>query len=201
MPARTNEFQQLVALIEKALAPKGAKVTESAMVPVAEMTGLREVDILVEGPFGPYRMKVAVEAKDEGKPLDVTVVEQLISKYTGRCSIDVNKFVIVSRRGFTKGATEKAAAADVELLTIDQAKQKQWGSVGPRKMEFRVAPHIHTVELSPKPSVPDLKFAYSTGRLICRAGHDHGTAHVVANCIFFINGCQRAKLSIAMARR
>jgi hypothetical protein len=39
VPGRTNEFQQLVGLIEKSLAPKAAKVTESAMLPIAGMSG------------------------------------------------------------------------------------------------------------------------------------------------------------------
>lgn len=185
MPARTNDYQKFVAFIEKALAPQNAKVTESAMVSVAGMTGLREVDILIEGQFGPYAMKVAVEAKDEGRPLDVTVVEQLISKYTGRCSIEVNKFVIVSRNGFTKGATEKAAAADVELLTFEEAKRKEWRKVGKPKMQFRVAPHIHGISLLPKLPVVDHNFAYSTGRLICHRGHDHNTPVAFAKCFFF----------------
>lgn len=184
VPARTNEFQQLVALIEKSLVPK-AKVTESAMVPVDGMTTLREVDILIEGQFGPYKMKVAVETKDEGRKLSVTTVEQLISKYTGRCSVAVDKLVIVSSRGFSQGASEKAAAANVELLTIEQAKKKQWRTVGPQKMQFRVAPHIHQIAVSPRPSFADPAFAYRNGRLICCAGHDHGTPLQYAKCSFF----------------
>ena len=32
MPARTNDFQKLVSLIERTLAPQGGKVTDSAEV-------------------------------------------------------------------------------------------------------------------------------------------------------------------------
>jgi len=38
MPERTNEFQELVALIQRALAPHGATVSESALVEVSGLS-------------------------------------------------------------------------------------------------------------------------------------------------------------------
>src|SRR6185295_11834123 len=99
MPQRTNEYQRIVALIQRSLAPEGAKVTESAMVDVNGFD--REIDVLVEGQFGMYRFCVAVEAKDHSRPVDVTTVEQLCAKYAPGSGIAVNQTVLVARNGFT----------------------------------------------------------------------------------------------------
>ena len=54
-------------MIERALAPRGAKITESALVPGIDEDDEREIDILIESALGPHIIKVAVEAKDEGR--------------------------------------------------------------------------------------------------------------------------------------
>jgi hypothetical protein len=45
MPRRTNDFQKLVFQIERQLAPLGAVVEESAMLPERGTGDLREVDV------------------------------------------------------------------------------------------------------------------------------------------------------------
>src|SRR5947209_8616319 len=104
MPKRCNDFQNLVTLIQEALVPLGAKVTPSAMVPGPSSGTLREIDILIETPVGPYDIKIAVEAKDEGRKMDATKIEAIIGKYRGRGSLVVNKVVVVAHRGFTEEA-------------------------------------------------------------------------------------------------
>src|SRR5438094_6755377 len=106
MPKRSNDCQRLVKAVQQAMAPKGAKVTESVIVENAGVS--REIDVLVEGEFGVYRMKIAVEAKDHFRPLDVTAVEQIACKYRPGDGILVNQGVIVSKSGFTRDTAEIA---------------------------------------------------------------------------------------------
>ena len=81
MPRRTNDFQELVSLVQKALVPSGAKVTDSPLVDVPGMSEPREIDVLIETAVGPYHMKIAVEAKDNRRKMDSTQFESLIGKY------------------------------------------------------------------------------------------------------------------------
>src|SRR5262245_41330180 len=151
MPQRTNEFQELVALIRRAFAREGDTVEESAMVSVQGMETEREIDILHKTSDGWGVVKISVEAKDEGRPIDIETVEQLSAKYRGEGRVHVDKFMIVSRNGFTKGAREKAAVLDIPLLTLDEAKEFDWTSLGPayanlpktQTLHFRFAPHFH----------------------------------------------------------
>lgn len=146
MPARTNEFQQLVHMIQMAFAPSGAKITESFLT-----DGGREIDVLIESEHGLYSLKIAVEAKDESRPLDVGVVETMIGRYHSPGGIPVNKVVLVARNGFTQTAKERAAAANppITLLTLDEAQQSDWTKFVPQRMVWRMPPHIHGVHLHP----------------------------------------------------
>ncbi len=52
MPKRTNDYQELVALIERVFAPRGAKIVESAEIKVDGLDTLREVDVFIQGQYG-----------------------------------------------------------------------------------------------------------------------------------------------------
>src|SRR5207245_10108016 len=83
MPRRTNDFQELVSLVQKALVPTGAVVTDSALVGIPGMSEPREIDVLIETAVGPYRITIAVEARDHRRKMDSTKMESLIRKYMG----------------------------------------------------------------------------------------------------------------------
>lgn len=122
MPKRTNAFQELVTLIQEALVPVGATVTPSALVPAKTSGNLREIDVLVESAVGPYSIKIAVEAKDEGRKLDATKIEAIIGKYRGSGGLQVNKTIVVARNGFTSEARTRAEDEDIDLLTLRPEK-------------------------------------------------------------------------------
>lgn len=128
MPQRTNDFQRLVRLVEQALLPRGAKVTESAMVKNAA-GDTREIDVLAETDVGPFRMLIAFEAKDHRRPLDVTQIEAIASKYGPGDGLRVNQVVVVSRMGFTQKAKDFAARHTIKLLTLRQAECADWPSL------------------------------------------------------------------------
>ena len=115
---RTNEFLHLFALIQRAIAPHGAKITESALVKAPGFGGLREIDVLLESQVGPFTMKVAFEANDHGRKLDVTDVETIIGKYKSIGGLTVDRVVLVSRHGFSNAATQKAGQNGIRLLTL-----------------------------------------------------------------------------------
>jgi len=166
MPQRTNDLQDLVALIQTALAPKGAKVTPSALV---DIPGLKatEIDVLIEGEFGPYNLKIAVEVKDERRPLDIGTFREYLGKYRGECRVHVDKYVLVSRRGFTEQVRNAARLADVELLTLDEAEDKNWAAEGHGTLHFEFPPHICQIHVTPTIKGVDSKRLMSSAELLC----------------------------------
>ena len=75
MPARTNQFQRLVYDIERQLAPLGAIVEESAMLPERMSRELREVDILVSLDEGHHRVRIGIECQGKSRPATKQWVE------------------------------------------------------------------------------------------------------------------------------
>ncbi len=158
MPKRTNPFQQLVHMIESALAPMGAKITESAM------ENGREIDVLIESELGQYNMKIAVEAKNEKCPLDVGTIEQYIGKYQVG-GIPVNQVVVVSSSGFTHKARKKAALNNIKLLTLEEAEQSDWTKLA-QQVVFKIGPYINSVELIPSVASKNGKDPLADGRFV-----------------------------------
>ncbi len=184
MPRRTNEFQKLVYLIEKALSPR-ASITESALVDVPGLKTPREIDVLIEDKRGPYRVKIAVEAKGEGKRIGLPTFESIMGKYRGEGRVPVDKIVIVSHRGFTKGVIEKARLAQVELLTLAEAQNRDWSQLGPKMVQFTVAPHICRIQVVPQIESASQEDIRREGRLICPHGKDCGTLNQFAHHAVF----------------
>jgi len=126
MPRRTNDFQKLVQLVQMATLPPGARIIESAEERAPGFGGLREIDVLVEVDSGIFKMKIALEAKDHKRKLDITDIETIIGKYRGAGSLVVDKVVLVSHHGFSNAAKEKAKLNGIELLTLAETPSVDW---------------------------------------------------------------------------
>jgi hypothetical protein len=175
MPQRTNEFQDLVALIEQALAPQGAKVTKSALVPGLSEEQAREIDVLIESMLGPYRMKVAVEAKDENRPMDITRFESIIAKYIPTSGIRVDKVVVIASAGFTEQVKDRAKLEKIEVLTLSEAMVSDWADHR-RGLTFMIGPVIAGFEFDPLPPQTDPKILVNSANFVCTCcGRNHGT--------------------------
>lgn len=130
MPKRTNRFQEIVAAIERSFAPKCARISTSEMIPMKGIGFLREIDVIIEVGPSHRRIKIAVEAKDHGRKLDVTAIETIIGKYRGEGCVPIDKVVVVASRGFTKTAHEKAKLEDIILLTLQETHEFDWVTIG-----------------------------------------------------------------------
>lgn len=123
MPRRSNKFQELIASIERALAPLNATVTESAMLLPVDGGDEREVDVLIELEVGGHDVRIAIECRDHKRKQGLSWLEELDGKFR---YLPVNKIVAVSASGFTKTATKRAAFSKIQLLTLREAEKTDW---------------------------------------------------------------------------
>jgi len=123
MTRRTNNFQQLIAYIYEKIVPAGGTVTESGMVMDKDAKVLREVDILVEHRLAGHPLKIAIECRDRSRKDTVEWIDSLIGKIG---SLDVNKIVAISSRGFAKTAIQKARVKGIDTLTFEEAVEADW---------------------------------------------------------------------------
>jgi hypothetical protein len=153
MPQRTNDFQRPVKLIHQAMSGSGATITESALISAPGLGELREIDILIETAVPPYKIKVAVEAKDHRRKLNVTDIEAIIGKYRGAGSVPVDKVVVVSRNGCSRQASRKATLAGIELRQLSETKESDWKALLPfsagQQLVLPRLPHIADLEFEP----------------------------------------------------
>jgi hypothetical protein len=123
MPARSNEFQRMIRAIETQLAPAGARVEESVMMPDSHDGTLREVDILITVPIGEREIRIGIETRDHKRRADLAWLEQLKTKFE---FLSVDRRVAVSRKGFSKAALAKAKLWGIETMSLKSATSRNW---------------------------------------------------------------------------
>jgi hypothetical protein len=115
MPARTNEFQEMVALLTNVMREDDSMtVTPSAMLPDIVTGTLREVDICVETQVAGYKVVVGIECRDHKRPQTVAWVEEMHTKHE---ALQVNATTLVSSSGFSEEAGMKAAHYGMRPIT------------------------------------------------------------------------------------
>jgi hypothetical protein len=125
MPRRSNDFQRLIRHIFQQMAPAGARVTESALLPERTSSVTREIDVLIQHEVAGVEVAIAVECRDHARGTDVQWIDALIGKY-GDLAID--RIVAVARKRFSKAAAAKAAAHRIETRTLRAALDTDWPS-------------------------------------------------------------------------
>lgn len=123
MPARTNQFQRLVYEIERQLAPLGAIVEESAMLPERVSGELREVDILVSLDEGHHRVRIGIECQHKSRPATKQWVEAIAKKHE---ELGINKTVLVSSSGFYSAARRRAESLFMGVIDIANINRADW---------------------------------------------------------------------------
>ncbi len=112
MPARSNDFQKVVFLIQQHLAGEST-VQESALL-VDRLTGdSHEVDVVIETAAHGLKLVISLESRAWATRQDVTWVNEMRTKHE---SLPTDRLVLVSSSGFTKGAKKKAAVHGIELV-------------------------------------------------------------------------------------
>ncbi len=123
MPKRTNDFQKLITLIEKQLSSKNTKIVESKFLKDFRNNKEREVDIYIETIVNNHQVRIALECRDHQRKQGTTWIEQIDSKYQ---NLPIDKVIAVSKSGFYKPAYEVAKHSNIQLLTLEDAVEKDW---------------------------------------------------------------------------
>jgi hypothetical protein len=127
MPVRTNEFQNMIALLTVLMREdESRKVTSSAMVN-DKATGLaREVDIVVEAEVAGHKVVVGIECRAWARAQTVEWVEAMYGKHA---HLETDALVLVSSSGFTKAALGLAEYLKIEALKPGQVTPDFVGEV------------------------------------------------------------------------
>lgn len=125
MPRRSNEFQQLVLLIQRQLAGDAASVTESKMLKDKGTGSDVEVDIVVELEVNAVRLSLGFECTAETRRATVEWVREMWGKHS---SLNIDKTILVAKAGFTDEAELFAKSKNILTLTFGQAVTAEWSA-------------------------------------------------------------------------
>ncbi|HEX7135586.1 MAG TPA: restriction endonuclease [Iamia sp.] len=111
-----QDLEDLVArfLSEATADDPHATVERDVHLPGPE--GSRQIDVLMRTSSGPFNLLTIVECKDYARNVTVAAVDALDSVAR---DVKASKAVLVSRKGFSKGARQKAARLGIELMRAD----------------------------------------------------------------------------------
>lgn len=116
-----RRFEQLAALIETHLGPKGAIVKSPDHIRDKTTGQPRQVDASIRYNVGSIPILITIECRDRTGEEDVTWIEQLIAK---RESIGATATVAVSSSGFTHPALEKARLHNIETRLLREVSEQ-----------------------------------------------------------------------------
>lgn len=119
-----RKFEELVARIEKALAPMGAIVKSPDSIKDLFTGRSREVDTSIRYTIGTIPILITVECRKRNRVEDVVWIEQLIAK---KQNIGASRTVAVSSKGFTDSAIESAKKFGIELRTVSDMSAEEVG--------------------------------------------------------------------------
>lgn len=208
VPKRTNDFQALIALVERQLAASGVRVVESEML-ADRLTGeLREVDVCVHATVSGKDVTLALECRDHKRKADQIWIDTLRGKYA---NLPVDKAIAVARAGFAKTARAAAEKARIQTLTLEEATSANWHLIAELPDAALVVAHfpvaenvsLHLVKgQEPIPDtmmVADLSLRLGDQTLpLADVLHWYCTASPVAQFTFDNDDVERLPVTIAM---
>lgn len=109
-----HNFEKLVTDIQRKLSPKYSVKPNQQMVGYKSKRS-RQVDILIEHEIKPHRIQIIIECKYYNKKVNVKEVEAFISKLE---DIKVSRGAMVSAKGFTKSAYQRALHENIQLYRV-----------------------------------------------------------------------------------
>jgi hypothetical protein len=112
-----KDFEELVAAIEAAAAPRGAIVTCNDHLPDMITGEKRQVDVSIRFRAGTTDILIIIECHDRHRTEDVRWVEEMVMKLR---NLAASKIILVSSTGFTQTAKKKAEHYGVDIRELSE---------------------------------------------------------------------------------
>lgn len=147
-----KKFERLTKEIFEMLNENCAYTKVETNIKLKGKDGNRQIDVLLRSKVASLSILTIIECKDVNKVLDVTYVDALHSKMQ---DVNANKAVLVTRKGFSKTALQKAKRLGITLCTAMEGRAELW-DVG-----FQVP--IIIIEIIPKFFIPQFSAYLEAG--------------------------------------
>jgi hypothetical protein len=145
------EFEKLVSRIQQQFDPN-AHVTHNELL-TDRLGHKRQFDVVIHGMLAGHQLLGVIECKDLKRNVGVQDIEAFVTKSR---DVNANLKIFVSKRGFTKRATEKASDHGVQTLSLfpqDTSEPPVIGTKWYADTYFwkRIVFQVHFVQEPPSP--------------------------------------------------
>lgn len=119
-----EDFNQLINIIEKSLYQnENASYKTHVRLKDKQTDDMREFDIIVYAKIGHRTLLTSIECKNLRRKIDIPLIEA----YSAKCrDTGIDRAVIVSSVGFSKGALKKAFKHNIDCLSLREADLYDW---------------------------------------------------------------------------
>lgn len=111
-------YEAMVFWVYTALCKDERLTSVERDVKIVGPDGLRQIDVLVKHEHAGVAYTTIIECRDYAGKLSVTHLDAFVSKLT---DIKASKGILVSRKGFSKTAVQKASRLGIGLCVVDSA--------------------------------------------------------------------------------
>jgi len=120
MPKRADgkDFERIVRSVYDSLCEDERFTSVESNVKLAGPDGPRQIDVLVTHVHAGSKYVTVIECRDHAGKLDVSHVDAFSSTIT---DVNASKGILISRKGFSKTAVQKAKRLGIGLATVDTA--------------------------------------------------------------------------------
>lgn len=118
--AKGKTFENFIENLERLLNNDTLTKIESNTYLISKSGNKRQIDVLLTHTIGRHIFKTIIECKDWKRKVDIKVIDEFSAKIK---SLDVQKGIIVSKNGFTKGLLKEAEAYNlISLYTLNEVE-------------------------------------------------------------------------------
>lgn len=119
-----RSLEKLVESLERVLSGKeGVSIESPKFLPDRVTKDQREHDVVITTRTAHHELTLAIECRDRSRKVNVNDVESFASKCQ---DTQVNKGVIVSAKGFTRAAQQKATNSSIACLSLREVSSFDW---------------------------------------------------------------------------
>jgi hypothetical protein len=125
MEFTTSTWQQLEEVVEKLQRQfhKNARVKRNDFILGRKSNTKRQIDVSIRYELGTSSLLIIVECKRRKAKVDAPQMEAFIAKMS---DVGAHQGIVVSERGFTRGAKNLATGRGVEIYTLRDTQKANW---------------------------------------------------------------------------
>ena len=118
-----RRYEDLVARIQRELAPLGAEITQDERIVGVFSEVQRQIDVAVRITVDGRQLLTVIDAKDRARPIDVKAVEEFMGLVE---DVEANKGILVASNGFSAASRRRARAAGIDLFSSVDVESTDW---------------------------------------------------------------------------